>query len=491
MNTAGSTNRTPVLVGIGLISQREEDPARAREPLTLMVDAVEAAGRDTGISAVLTGTQYVAVPRGRWRYRNPAGAVARAIGAPSATQVLADVGVLQQSLIGEACARIARGEAHTTLVTGADAGYRLLRAQITGMAVTETTQTDDPHLSLAPKEHLFHIAERRAGLEIPVALYAIMESAFRARHGWSVDAHRDRLARLYAHFSTIAANNPHAWHRHSVSIDTIRNAGPRNPMQAFPSTRHHCSTWNVDQGSALLFCSVARANALGIHPSKWIYPVASTESNAMVPVSARGEIDACPGARITGEAALMAGQMTIREVDLVELYSCFPIAVSAYAQALGLDLETPHTITGGMPFAGGPFNNYVLHASGRAAELLRQGQRRTALVSSVSGLLTKQAFGLWSTKPPSGGFTCADLSSMVAQQSDIRDVVEDFTGNGSVVGYTVLHSRDQLSRGIVLLDIGHRRRAIATTENPEHIDRLERDEWIGQHLTIDQNRICT
>lgn len=168
---------TPVLIGFGVASRREEDWTAALEPLDLMFEAVRAAGRDAGHVAVLPACQYIAVPRGRWCYRNPAGAIAAHIGAHQASTVLASVGVLQQSLLGEACARITRGEAHTTLVAGADAGYRLLRAQIAGVTVPEREQHDDPHRYLAPKESLFHAVETRAGFEMPVALYAIMESA--------------------------------------------------------------------------------------------------------------------------------------------------------------------------------------------------------------------------------------------------------------------------------------------------------------------------
>ncbi|MGH8597388.1 MAG: hypothetical protein ACREXT_12085, partial [Gammaproteobacteria bacterium] len=89
------------MVGIGIAARREDDFARALEPLDLMLEAVVAAGRDTGSAAALAGTQYIAVPHGRWSYRNPAGAIARRIGA-RATTVLASVGVLQQTLIAEA-----------------------------------------------------------------------------------------------------------------------------------------------------------------------------------------------------------------------------------------------------------------------------------------------------------------------------------------------------------------------------------------------------
>ena len=86
-----SADRTPVLVGVGVATQREEDFHRALEPMDLMLQAVQSAGQDTGSNAALAGTQWIAVPRGRWTYTNPAGAIARAVGATQATTVLTSV----------------------------------------------------------------------------------------------------------------------------------------------------------------------------------------------------------------------------------------------------------------------------------------------------------------------------------------------------------------------------------------------------------------
>jgi acetyl-CoA C-acetyltransferase len=476
--------RTPVLVGIGVATRREDDARLALEPLDLMLEAVRAAGRDSGAAATLAGTQYIAVPRGRWNYRNPAGEIARCIAAERATTVLSSVGVLQQSLIGEACARIARGEAHTTLVCGADAGYRLLRAQLAGLSLHDRDQDDAPDIFIAPKDELRHALELRVGLKMPVGLYAMLESAYRARHGWSVSAHRERLAALYARFSAIAAANPHAWHRDTHTSEQIRDASARNPMQAFPYTRLHVSTWNVDQAAALLFCSAERATQLGIPRTQWIYALASSESNHMVPVVARADLSRCPGARIAGEAALHGAGVALDELDLVELYSCFPLAVETYAEALSLPLERDLTVTGGMPFAGGPYNNYVLQATARSAELLRQRGQGTALVGCVSGVLTKQGFGLWSRAPASQAFVHADVSHEVARAVATVEVLDDYQGAAEVAAYTVLHGRDQAPRGVALLNTPSGQRLLATTDDSSLIARMENEEWIGRRLRV-------
>ena len=368
--------------------------------------------------------------------------------------VLSTVGVLQQALIGVACAAIAAGSIRTALVAGGDAGYRILRSRITGAELPKPDQGGTPDEVLAPKEDLRHEAEIRAGLRMPVGLYAIIESAFRARRGVPVAAHRDQVAALYSRFTSIAAANPAAWTRTHLAPAIIRDASARNPMQAFPYTKLLCSSWNVDQAAALLFCSARKAEELGIPRDRWVFPWASTESNHMVPVCARAELDSCPGAGIAGRAALEPFGLGAGDVDLIELYSCFPVAVEAYAAALGIPLDRDLTVTGGMPSAGGPYNNYVLQATCRMAELLRGGNATTGLVGSVSGIITKQGFGLWSTRPPPQGFRFADVTDAVAQAASAKPVALDPANAGQVAGYTVLFDRAHPPRGVIVADLG-------------------------------------
>ncbi len=476
--------RQPVLVGIGTCMQREDPTASGREPMDLMLEAARRAGDDAGGAQTLMGVQRIAVPKGRWHYRNPAGEIARAVGAASATTLLASVGVLQQSLIGDACSRIAAGEIDSALIAGADAGHRILRAKQLGERAGERQQDDAPDVSLEPKEALLHPAEMRAGLRMPVALYAILESAWRAKNGLTLSQHRQQLGAMYQRFSEIASGNPDAWRREPFSAFEISEASERNPMQAFPYTRRHCSTWNVDQAAAMLICSAAKAEALGIAPGKWVYALASSESSHMVPVSARADLAGCTGARLAGFAALDGAGIEASQIDLVELYSCFPIAVETCAQELGIPLSRDLTVTGGMPFAGGPFNNYVLQATCRMAALIRQGRGRTGLVSSVSGILTKQGFGLWGRQPPASGFKYSDVTADTARLADSKDVVDAFHGRGVVAGYTVLHDKGRAPRALVLADTDSGSRSLAWSDDQVLVRQLENREFCGATIAM-------
>lgn len=479
----------PVLVGVGVAMRREDDPADALEPLDLMLEAIRAAGEDCGAVQLLREVDRIAVPRGRWRYRNPGGAIAREIGADHAVSVLSSVGVLQQSLIADACEDIAEGVITSAIVTGADAGYRLLRAKLTGSDAFERDQDNDPDILLEPAAELRHAAELAAGLTMPVGLYALAESARRAAAGLDLETHREGLAQTSARFSAIAAQNPHAWNRDPQNAADIREGGAKNPMQAFPYTRKHCSTWNVDQAAALLLCSEDKADALGIDMSRRIYPWASVESNYMVPLSARPDIAECPGARIAADALYAATGSVSDEVDLVDLYSCFPVAVDCFAEAARLPIGRDLTLTGGMAFAGGPYNNYFFQATARAAELLRARTGRIALLSCVSGIMTKQAFAMWSAERPQRSFSRLDVSDVVRAQTQARDVETAYDGEGAVVGCTVIYERGAEPYAVLLLDTPQGSRALATSNDDTTIQSIESQEWVGRKVRVSGGRI--
>ncbi len=486
---AGIEQNTPVLVGIGAVDQRLEDWREAREPVELMVGAARSALADSGAPRLASQIQQICVPRGLWHYGDPARLVAEAIGAGSATSVLAEVGILQQTPIGQACSMISRGELDVAMVVGGEARFRWLRAQIAGEEATETVQLAEPDLTLKPAAELYLDAEVNCGLGyMPVNYYAIMESAFRAAHGWSIDAHRDRIAALYSRFSEIATDNPHAWRPGPLAPQLIRDPGPKNPMLAFPYTKLHNTSWNVDQAAALLFCSAGRASELGVPRERWLYPLASAECGHMLSVAQRRELHRVPGAKAASDAAFGAAGCTPGELDFVELYSCFPVAVESYARELGLDMDRDLTVTGGMPFAGGPLNNYVLQATCRLAELMRRQPGSKGVVTSVSGLLTKQGIGLWSAQPPERPFSFIDVTEAVAAANPPLDVVQEYHGDATIAGYTVIYESGSPVRAVAMIDLPDGRRAVAWSDDAPLMDAMQREEYCGRPVRCSGTR---
>ena len=406
--------RTPVLVGAGVAHQHVDDPDAALEAIDLMAQACERAAP----ASLLARAQTILVPRGTWRYRDPGRLLAARFGADART-VIGEFGILQQTLVTSACTAIARGDVEVALVVGGEAKYRDLRAQIAGTRASETEQLDvAPDDVLVPATEIIPPIEIAAGLTIPAAQYAIIETALRAARGQTVATHARELAALWAGFSEIAATNPDAWRRDAIAPDFLSSPSGKNPMYAAPYTRWHCSQWNVDQASAFVLCSAEAAERSGVAREQWVFPLAAVESNAMVPLSQRGELHRSPAVSAgRDELAEMAG-VHPRDADHVDLYSCFPSAVQVQAEELGLGSDRPLTVTGGMTFAGGPLDNYNFQALAKMVEVLREQPGTTGLVTCISGMITKHGMAMWSTAPPTDGFRFADVSDETSARTD-------------------------------------------------------------------------
>jgi acetyl-CoA C-acetyltransferase len=342
---------------------------------------------------------------------------------------------------------------------------------------------------LRPAEELSTKVERSAGLNRADGYYAILESAFRARQGWTVEEGRRRISEMYSEFSNIAARNPHAWRRVAVDADAISTPTERNPMMAFPYTRAHISSWSVDQAGALLFCSAGLARELDIPRERWVFPVVSSESNHMVNVSNRRDLGRSEAVDIVVEAALRQASLAPADLTLLDLYSCFPVAVEMFAVALGVPVGSRAlTITGGMPWAGGPFNNYVIQSTAQMALQLRScTSPSTGLTTCVSGMLTKIGAGVWSTDQPSAPFAHIDVSNQVNERGGRLPSVDNYSGSARVVGYTVLHGR-RGAHGVLIVDVPEARTVVSTSE-PDYVASMERDDWIGRSVDVSNGQL--
>lgn len=480
--------RTPVLVGVGVADQRCEDPTEALEPFALMAAALEAAARDAGAPALLAEADSIRVPRGFWEYTDPGRLVSERVGANPRESVLAEIGVVQQTLLTDACAAIASGMEEVALVTGGDARYRHLRAGLAGIEIRDTAQPDGkPDVVLKPAGSLWADLEFERGLMMAAPYYSIIENALRHSRGQSVDEHRDSIAALWSRMSEVAATNPHAVHRTLVAAETIRNPSERNAMIAFPYTKLHNSDWNVDQAAGLILCSVGKARAYGIPEERWVFALSGTESNHMLPLSNRAQLHRCPAISIAGGRALELAGRSVDEIAHLDLYSCFPVAVQIFALELGIDLERPLTVTGGMRFAGGPLNNYGLQATARMAEVLRADPGSTGLVTTVSGFLTKQGFGIWSTEPPLEGYRSEDCSAAVKAETPTRPLEAGFTGTATIAGYTVMYLAGKPLKAVAVCDLPDGGRTVVADEASELVQAMTREEFCGRRVRVSED----
>ena len=187
--------------------------------------------------------------------------------------------------------------------------------------------------------------ELRIELDRPAYVYPMFEQALRIAAGETPDAHRRRIGELWARFSAVAQDNPHAWNRNPVSAEEIWQPGPGNRMISWPYTKLMNSNNMVDQGAALILTSAEKATHLQIPADRWVFPYAGTDAHDTYLIGERAEFDRSPAIRIAGRRALELAGIGVDDVDLVDVYSCFPSAVQVAARELGLPLDDPAPAT--------------------------------------------------------------------------------------------------------------------------------------------------
>ncbi|MEZ5183894.1 MAG: acetyl-CoA acetyltransferase [Acidimicrobiales bacterium] len=486
--------RTPVIVAVGQVEQRTTDLAAALEPVALLAAAAAEAQADSGVVGLLDAVDTVAVIRIlSHRYRDPARLVAALTGmAPARTLETDDGGNFPQTLLNRACAEIAAGASTTWLIGGAEAWRTRSAARSAGVDLGWTVQGDDvaPTEQVANPAPLFHPNELARGVVAPSSVYAIFEHALRAQEGWTIDEHRDRLAALWAGFNEVAVGNPHAWIREPWTAERIREATPDNRMVGFPYTKVMNANNAVEQAACFVVTSVEQARALGIAADRWVFPWSGSDAHEHWHLSHRWSLAAAPAIGIAGRAALELAGVGVDDLAHVDVYSCFPSAVQIAAREIGLPLDRPLTVTGGLSFAGGPWNDYVSHSIATMVEVLRAEPGAVGLVTGNGGYLTKHAMGVLSTDPPPQPWRHAHPQAEV-DALPRRELAEEVDGEATVEAGVAMFGREGPERVLVAVLLPDGRRAWAGTSDPEAMARVTAEETAGCPVHVDREGALT
>ncbi|WP_419316891.1 acetyl-CoA acetyltransferase [Caulobacter sp. ErkDOM-E] len=496
---ANMRDDTPVLIGAGQFTYRGETQ-NSPSPLELLKIAAERAVEDAGLlGSVLAELDALAViafsidaPGGLSklplpRLANPPASLARALGAGPAWSVYTETGGNSpQQAINVVCERIAKGQTEMALVTGAEFLGSLMKRLKGGLGfegwgddITEPpARIGDPRPGVTPQEAAH-------GLGYPVNTYPLFENALRARDGRSLEDHQARLGRLFSPFSKVAAGNPNAWFPVERSPEELVTVTDRNRMISFPYPKYLNAIMEVDQSAAVLICSVRKARELGVSEDKWVYLHGCADAADLWYPMDRQDFHSSPAIRLTGERAFAMAGIGLSDIDIIDLYSCFPSAVEVAAEELGLALDDPRglTVTGGLPYFGGPGNNYALHSIAEMMGRLRAQPGAYGLCTANGWFLTKQSVGIYSTRPVEGDWV-REAPSRIQDRIDALphpEIVEHPTGPALIETYTVVHAREGVRMGIVIgRDSAGRRFVAHTPEDPETLLDLEAREGVGR-----------
>jgi len=486
-------DRTPVIVGVAHEVHRPGPPEDVVDAITLMIAALRAAAADTGVPGVLAELDRVAVVQGLWRWPDPGRLLADAVGARMARTALAPAcGSTPQVLVADAAERIADGRADMVAVCGGEwvSGRRQLKAL--GLRGAVTAQADgrpDEVGEILPYETELEMAR---GFEKPLFMYPLMESAIRFRRGESFDENRDRCASLVSGLSQVAATNPAAWIREAWTPAEVSDITPANRMVAFPYTKRMVSNERVDMASAILLTSVGTARRLGVSEDRWVFPHAATQLVDPHYFSELDRYDESANMALACRSALDLARLGAADIDVLDLYSCFPSAVQIEADILGIGPDDPRplTVCGGMATFGGPIANYVGHVLVDMVNTLRQRPGKMGLCVANGGYLNRPAAGVYGAEPSATEYQRRDLT-VVAAALPHKRAVGRIEGTAVVESITALSVRGVaprgLATGLVAGPAGDDRRLLAWTEDAELLDRITHEELVGRTMTTDDD----
>jgi len=459
--------RMPVIVGSGQITDTTTPPDKARSPLGLMVDAVRKAAADSGAGeALLRQVDSLTAIRlfsdSTPRFKSPFGAmvnppwsVAQRIGAkPRELLYPMGGGNMPQVMLNRACERIARGESQVALICGAEALRTELAARRAGLQLD--WNEDAPSKPDEMGGHKMGYSEHEAahGIRAAINVYPMIEQAIRAARGRSMPDHMQALGRLFARFAKVAKDNPLATRRQGYSAEEIVTPSPQNQIIGFPYTKLMNASAYVDMSAAVLVCSAAKADELGVPQEKRVYLHGCAQGDDHWYITERWDLARSPAIRrVVADTFDMAGK-TVSDVAAFDLYSCFTSAVQIACQEIGLDEDDPRdlTVTGGLPYFGGPGNSYVTHSIAEMVQRVRQKPGSFGLVTANGNYVTKHAAGLYSTTPLDRPWERKAPGALQRELDALPKAPFTETPNGAakIETYTVVHGKGGPEMGIML-----------------------------------------
>ena len=470
-----------VVIGISAIQQKGNFE-NLDEALHLMDKAVKEALSDSGNKLVKDYIDEIRIPKGFWRYRDPGKWIARNNNFKNIpTTYVTKIGVLQQNLINEACQKIETGEINASIILGGEARFKQLRAVIEKKEYFETKLDENPDFYIKAKEDLYGDEELAELGAMAVGYYATMETAIRKNDGEGIEEHQNNIALMYEEFSKIASENKDGWLNHPYAKEDILETSKKNKMLAYPYNKLHCTSWNVNQSAAIIICSEELANELEIDSKKRVYPISSSENNHMIAIQQRPKLYESLGMTYAANSINKMIERLDIKLDAYDLYSCFPAAIKMFTKSLELDSEIPKTVTGSMPYAGGPLNSFVIHSTVKMIQKIRSLEVEYGLITGVSGMMTKQSFCVWG-KEYREHFIFDDVTERAKlNESPIR-LSNISEGKGEIIGYTIIEGNENAAKAVLYLDDEKKHRKVVSSMDKNFINLLTEEEWVGKIL---------
>ncbi len=489
----------PIVVGVGqsVVRELSEAVEDLPTPISLATQACQRALADTGVGGIASHVDTLAFvriisdsipsrPSPIGRCDNPPRAVAGRIGANPASAVYSILGgQTPQQLVNEAAARIATGDASMVLLTGAEAIGTMRHAQRNDLPLDWTEHAEGALEDRGTGPELVSAYEIANGMGFAPQVYGALENAWRSTHGLSKAENRRRMSELWARFSRVAAGHPYAQFPTVRDADYLATPSDSNYVVAEPYLKWHVAQDAVNQGAALILTSVGKARELRIPEERWVYPWAGADGTDKL-LSVRERLDASVAMAAVLGHTLARGDVSINEVDHLDLYSCFPCAVQFACDALDLDpFSRQLTQTGGLPFFGGAGNNYSMHAIASLVDTLREDPGAFGLVLANGGFASKESAGLYSTRANENWQPVCNTPVQAEIDAAPEVAVVDAGAGGRIEAYSVVYNKTVPLIGYVFCrtEEGGRFMARSATGDEATLKVLIEDDPMGEFIT--------
>lgn len=491
-------DNTPVIIGVGQFSERPgDDGYSACSPMDLAGNALQAAINDTGADGVAAAIDTIAAipqfeistpnaeaPFGK--SNNPPRSIGARVGAKPERAILEYVGgQAPQKLIGELASDIAQGRSSCAAIAGSEAISTVLTLIKKGDRPDWSEEVDGT--MEARGFGMSGLIEKTAlanGIIAPIPAYAIYDNARRAKMGLSLDQYRRRIGELFAPFTSVAAENPHAAAPVQRSAGELAEVTERNRIVAEPYTRMTVARDQVNQAAAIILASAGKARELGIAEERWVHIHASADAKE-ASVLEREDLAVSPASIAATQAALDTAGVGFDDIAHIDLYSCFAIAVTNIADAFGIAHDDPRglTLTGGLPFFGGAGNNYSGHAIVEAVTALRADDEKAfAFVGANGGFMSKYSAGVYSRRP--ADWSQARWTKLPDAVPSVK-VLDKYSGAATVESFTVMPGRKSTVTMIVARTPGGERvAATAARGDDATASAIHTREPVGRSVDI-------
>jgi len=479
--------RSPCLIGV---AQRTVHPADgpAPEPLDLWAEVAQTAiadagGDGRGLRNALASLRVLYCQS--WPYDDPAGRLSARLGLEPAERVYSGIGgTTPHVLLTDAAGAIAAGDLDAALVVGGEALQTVRKAKRAGERLAWSFR--DPEKRPFPFEAPFHPAEVAHEVFQAWLTFALFDVARRAHLGVPPDAYRSQLGDLLAPMTSVAASNPHAWFRERRTSAELTTPSPDNRMVGYPYTKSMVAVMDVDMAAALVVTSHAKADELGVPLDRRVYLRGWASASDPVYVAEHDPLWSSPAMAASASGALAGAGVGVGDIARFDLYSCFASSLVFACDALGIHPtdERGLTVTGGLPFAGGPGSGYMLHSIASMTDVLREDAGAYGLVSGVGMHMTKHAFGVYSTTPPPS-LPLAGPKPPEPPPPAPRPIVSTWEGPARVATYSVIHDRGgDATSGLAVCDVSHGGRTYARIEDRSRLEAMEQEEWTGRPVDL-------